>query len=204
MRDRVLSWLADNVPPPRLRHILGVEQTAVELAQHHDLDVEKAAQAGLMHDLAKYFKPQRLLKIAREEELKLDPVLEATPHLLHADVSAVVARGEFGVYDEEVLQAIQNHTLGQPGMSLLSCAVFLADSLEPSRGNTLELEALREVSRQNLYQAVWQTCDYSLRFLLETRQLIHPRTILTRNWALQMATERSPNLDREKDRYISA
>lgn len=154
MRDRVLAWLADNVPPSRRRHILGVEQTAVELARAHNLDVEKAATAGLMHDLAKHFQPQRLLQMALAEGLELDPVLEASPHLLHADVSATVARDEFGVCDREVLQAIRNHTLGQPGMSKLSCAVFLADSLEPGRGNTPELAELRQVSRLDLYQAV--------------------------------------------------
>lgn len=185
MRDQVLAWLADHVPPSRLNHILRVEQMAIDLAGHHSLDVEKAAQAGLMHDLAKYFKPQKLLEIARAEGLDIDPVSEATPHLLHADVSAIVARDTFGIKDEEVLQAIANHTLGRPGMSLLSCIVFVADSLEPGRGNTPELEALRQMSYKNLYQAVWLTCDYSLKFLLETHCLIHPRTIATRNWFLQ-------------------
>jgi predicted HD superfamily hydrolase involved in NAD metabolism len=191
MRDQVLTWLADNVPASRLQHILGVEQMSVELAQHYDLDVEKAAQAGLMHDLAKYFKPNVLLQIARDAGIEVDPVCEATPHLLHADVSAIVAREEFGMQDESVLQAIALHTLGRPGMSLLSCVVFVADSLEPGRGNTPELEALRQVSRQDLYKAVWLTCDYSLRFLLASRCLLHPRTILTRNWALSMSSQKT-------------
>jgi len=185
MRDRILAWLADNVPPSRLNHILRVEEMAVELAKEHKLDVEKAATAGLMHDLAKYFKPPKLLEMARAEGLDIDPVSEATPHLLHADVSAIVARNTFGVKNEEVLQAIANHTLGRPGMSLLSCIVFLADSLEPGRGSIPELESLRQISYQNLEQAVWLTCDYSLKFLLETHCLIHPRTIVTRNWFLQ-------------------
>jgi HD superfamily phosphohydrolase YqeK len=51
LRQQVLDWLADNVPESRLRHILGVEQMSIALARHHNLDVEKAAQAGLMHDL---------------------------------------------------------------------------------------------------------------------------------------------------------
>lgn len=190
MRDRVIAWLADNVPQSRLQHILRVETTAAQLASYYDLDAEKAAQAGLLHDLAKNFKPQHLLQLAQAEGLELDPADEANPHLLHAQVSAIVAREEFGVQDQEILHAIENHTLGRPGMSLLSCIVFLADSLEPGRGDTSELEALRQVSRQNLYQAVWQTCDYSLKSLIDTYRLIHPRAILTRNWAMQMASDK--------------
>ncbi len=193
LRESVLAWLSDHVPMARIHHSLGVEQMAATLAHRHGLDVPSAQVAGLMHDLAKYFKPQLLLQMARSEGLDLDPVLEATPHLLHADVSAIVARDEFGIRDEEILQAIANHTLGRPGMSRLSCIVFIADSLEPSRGNSSELVALRQLSQENLEATVWQTCDYSLKYLLETRCLIHPRTVLTRNWALQKARREKGN-----------
>jgi predicted HD superfamily hydrolase involved in NAD metabolism len=190
MRQQVLAWLADNVPASRLQHILGVEQMAIALARHYHLDEEKAAQAGLMHDLAKYFKPKKLLQMAQAEGLKLDPVDTANPHLLHADVGAIVAREQFGIKDEEVLQAIKNHTLGSPEMNLLSCIVFLADSLELGRGHTPELEKLRQVSWQDLHQAVWLTCDYSVKYLLDSSCLIHPRTIRTRNWAMGIAKKK--------------
>jgi predicted HD superfamily hydrolase involved in NAD metabolism len=184
VRAKILAWLNDNVPPQRIQHILGVEQMAIELAKHYQLDDRIAAQAGLMHDLAKYFKPQRLLEMAQAEGLPLDPVDLAAPHLLHADVSAIVARDEFGITNSEILHAIADHTLGRPDMSAMSCIVFLADSLEAGRGKTAELQSLRQLSYQNLHQAVWRTCDYSLQYLLSTRCLIHPRTILTRNWAM--------------------
>ncbi|HEY9821586.1 MAG TPA: bis(5'-nucleosyl)-tetraphosphatase (symmetrical) YqeK [Candidatus Sericytochromatia bacterium] len=202
MRDRVLTWLADNVPASRLQHILGVEQMSVELANHYHLDVEKAAQAGLMHDLAKYFKPNLLLQMARNEGIEVDPVCEATPHLLHADVSAIVARDEFGVRDEAVLEAIALHTLGRPGMSDLSCVVFIADTLEPGRGETPELEALRQVSFSNLYKALWLTCDYSLRYLLDSHCSIHPRTISTRNWALSKSSQKTRPVNRPTDTVV--
>jgi predicted HD superfamily hydrolase involved in NAD metabolism len=185
LRQRVLSWLSDNVPESRIKHILRVEQMSIALAVQHALDVNKAAQAGLMHDLAKYFKPSKLLEMVRREGLVLDSVDEANPHLLHANGSAIVARDEFGVEDREILEAIADHTLGRPGMGAISCVVFLADSLEPGRGDTPELNLLRQTSQQNLQQAVWMTCDYSLKYLLESRRLIHPRAILTRNWFLQ-------------------
>ena len=185
LRERVLLWLEDQVPPKRLRHILGVEQLATALAEHHQLDIEAAAQAGLMHDLAKCFKPKKLLRMAQVEGLTIDPVAIATPHLLHADVGAIVARDEFGVESTAVLNAIANHTLGSPGMDDLSCVVFLADALEPGRGDTDELNHLRQLSRTDLTAAVAQTCDRAIHHLLDHQALIHPRTVITRNWFWQ-------------------
>jgi predicted HD superfamily hydrolase involved in NAD metabolism len=187
LRQQVLDWLADNVPESRIEHILRVEQMAIALSQAHGQDVSKASQAGLMHDLAKYFKPQRLLDMAKVAGLPLDPVDEINPHLLHADVGAIVARSEFGVRDQEILDAIADHTLGRPGMGSLSCIVYLADSLEPGRGDIPELNMLRRVSYKNLQQAAWLTCDYTINHLIQTRRLIHPRALLTRNWFLQNA-----------------
>jgi predicted HD superfamily hydrolase involved in NAD metabolism len=186
-RDRIIGWLQQNVPSHRLDHILRVEEMAVYLAHLHSLPLEQAAQAGLMHDLAKYFKADRLLQQAKENSIELDPILESTPHLLHADISAIVAHDEFNVRDTAILEAIQCHTLGHPGMSPLSCVVYLADSLEPGRGNTPELETLRHMSEVNLYEAVWHTCDYSLQYLLNSRCIIHPRAVLTRNWAMTVS-----------------
>lgn len=193
MRDRVISWLEQNVSAHRLQHILGVEATCINLARCHGLDEWQAAQAGLMHDLAKFFSPQKLLKIATEAKIPLDDVCLMQPHLLHAEVGAVVARREFGINDPQVLDAIGNHTLGAPQMSKLSCVVFIADVLEPNRGDNSELAAMRLVSTKNLYKSVRQTSDYSLKYLLNKQKMIHPRTVLTRNWALaKTKTESKP------------
>ena len=184
MRDRVISWLEKNVSPHRLQHILGVEQTSVDLARCHQVNEVKAAQAGLMHDLAKFFPPKKLLKIAEEAKIAVDEICLNSPHLIHADVGAVVARREFGIEDREILDAIANHTLGTPRMSKLSCVVFLADALEPNRGDNAELNTMRDLAKRNLYKCVQQTSDYSLKYLVSQQKIIHPRAILTRNWAL--------------------
>jgi predicted HD superfamily hydrolase involved in NAD metabolism len=185
MREKVLAWLTTNVPTARIEHILRVEQMAVDLASAHYVDVDKAATAGLMHDLAKYFKHQQLLQMAEAGGVKIDEIMEINPHLLHADVGAIVARETFGIADPEILEAIANHTLGQPGMSPLSCIIFLADSLEPGRGDTPELVMMRQIAPQNLPQAVALTCNYTLKSLVDTPSLIYPRVVYTRNWFLQ-------------------
>ncbi|MGK7913844.1 MAG: bis(5'-nucleosyl)-tetraphosphatase (symmetrical) YqeK [Synechococcus sp.] len=182
LRGRVLDWLSVNVPRPRIRHILGVEQMAFEWAQLYGLDADRAAWAGLLHDVAKYFPGERLLEIADAEGLVLDPILQETPHLIHADVGGVVARDEFGITDTEILNAIQLHTLGAPGMSALSCVVFLADALEPNRGQSDDLKNLRNLAEMHLYRAVVAVSDRSLQYLIAKEAPVHPRTVETRDW----------------------
>lgn len=186
-REKVIAWLEDHVSSHRIKHILGVEATCIELAQQHKLSPLKAAKAGLLHDLAKFFPPDKLLKIANKAEIKIDPICQQHPHLLHAEVSAVIAKKEFGVKKQEILDAISNHTLGRPKMSPLSCLVYIADTIEPGRGNTPQLNHLREIAVKDLYRAVWETSDYALQYLISDRKIIHPRTVATRNWALKKA-----------------
>lgn len=199
MREQVIAWLSQNVSEHRLQHILGVEQMCIDLGHQHGVDSQKAGQAGLMHDLAKFFPPNLLLQIARDDGLDIDEICQANPHLLHADVSAIIARDEFGVKDEEILTAIRNHTLGSPNMTPLSCIVYVADAIEPNRGDTPELELMRQESKQNLYKSVGQTCDFSLKYLLNSQKLIHPRTILTRNWALQKSKKPAQTLTQQEE-----
>lgn len=179
-REEVLAWLEQQVPAPRLRHILGVEAMAQELAAHYGLDRQKAAWAGLMHDLAKYFPPEKLLEMVAQER-ELDEIERAEPHILHAEAGSLVARDHFRVQDPEILAAIANHTLGQPGMDPLSCVIFVADALEPNRGHSPDLVQLRQLALTDLAQTVVGVCDLSLKFLLNRSQVIHPRTIMTRN-----------------------
>lgn len=188
LRDRVLSWLERQVPPKRVRHILGVEATAADLARYHGLDAGKAQLAGLTHDLAKCFDPRAILEMVRAEGIAIDAEAAARPQLLHAEAGAIVARDEFGIRDPQVLAAIANHTLGRPEMDPISCVVLLADKLEPNRGDTPELNDLRAASFANLYRGVRQTCDYSLKYLVKTSRPIHPRAVATRNWALACET----------------
>ncbi|MGQ9836964.1 MAG: bis(5'-nucleosyl)-tetraphosphatase (symmetrical) YqeK [Cyanobacteriota bacterium] len=182
-REEVLAWLEQQVPAPRIRHILGVEAMAQELAVRYGLDKQKAAWAGLMHDLAKYFPPEKLIQLVAQER-ELDEVEQVEPHILHAEAGSLVARDYFQVRDPEILAAIANHTLGQPGMDPLSCVIFVADALEPNRGHSPDLELLRQLAFTDLAKTVVGVCDLSLKFLLNRSQVIHPRTIMTRNYFL--------------------
>ena len=52
--------------------------------------------------------------------------------LLHSKTGAAIARDVFGV-DEEIYLAINWHTTGRAGMSLLEKIIYMADYIEPTR-----------------------------------------------------------------------
>ncbi|MGB6296119.1 MAG: hypothetical protein WBF90_08015 [Rivularia sp. (in: cyanobacteria)] len=51
---------------------------------------------------------------SRTNEMTLNQIFEVNPHLLHADVSAIVARNTFGVSDTQRLNTIADRALGRP------------------------------------------------------------------------------------------
>ena len=50
--------------------------------------------------------------------------------VLHARAGRIIAAQRYGITDTEVLDAIENHVTGRPGMTLLEQIVFLADYTE--------------------------------------------------------------------------
>ena len=113
----------------------------------------------------------------------------------HTASGVILARDLFGVQDEEILQTIENHTLGRRGMIQSGCIIFGAGIIDPGRKNTSE-EELQLVRRENQDRTVGKTCDYlSLRgdLIMARNRLIHRRMILKRNWAMQMGSQNRPS-----------
>lgn len=117
----------------RYAHILRVARLAEALARKHGADPARARIAGLLHDLARLYPGERLLRECGERGLAIDAFEQANPIVLHARLGAELARDEFGVTDEAILSAIRKHTLAAATMSLLDEILYLADGLEPGR-----------------------------------------------------------------------
>lgn len=133
--EQAMSWLKGNLDEERLLHSLGCAQYAVELAQKYGIDEKRAYIAGLLHDCAKCLDKEKLIEIANNLDLKDDE--RSNIKVLHAPVSAYLAKTEFGITDEEILSSIRWHTLGKMDMTLFEKVIFLADKIEP---NTRDLD----------------------------------------------------------------
>lgn len=136
----------------RYNHVLGVANTAEELARAHGLSPQKTRLAALLHDATREVSPEELLESARGYGLEPDDFTKERPMLLHGPVAAEVARRELGVKDPEVLEAVRVHTTGAPGVGPLTLAVYVADKIEPGRDYP-SVGKLRELAREDLREA---------------------------------------------------
>lgn len=138
----------------RFAHTLGVMKTAVQLAERYQADVNKAEIAGLLHDCAK----------------------EMYPVLQHAPKGAELAKNDYGIEDEEILDAIRWHTTGRPNMTKLDKIIYIADYIEPNRNQALNLAEIRHLAMINLDECLYAILEAVLAYLKTKDDFIDPMT----------------------------
>ncbi|XEC96775.1 bis(5'-nucleosyl)-tetraphosphatase (symmetrical) YqeK [Paenibacillus tarimensis] len=178
-REAIIAAVKEQMPERRWRHTEGVMETAVELARRFGADPVKADLAAILHDVAKYWPVDRMETAIREEGKYLD-VLKHDKALWHAHAGAYTAKRDFGVEDEEVLDAIRYHTSGRESMTLLDKIVWLADLIEPGR-DFPGVNDIRGLAEHGLDEALIAGFDTTVVFLLQKRKRIYPMTVLARN-----------------------
>lgn len=149
----------------RFEHTLGVEFTSAALAMRYGASVKDAQTAGLLHDCAKCLTDKERISICKKNNISMTELEKANPFLLHAKVGAFLARERYGVADENILNAIHNHTTGRPGMSLLEKIVFIADYMEPGRNHAPNLEEIRRMAFEDLDQTLLKILGDTLEYL---------------------------------------
>jgi len=153
-----------------------VAELGGHLAHAHGLDPEPARVAGLLHDLARLFPPQRLLEESARRGIAIGPFERANPIVLHAPLGAELAREEFGITDQGVLSAIRKHTLADAVMSPLDAVVYLADGLEPGRAFP-ERAALAALAFRDLDGAMRGVLASTLAYLQRRGLAAAPQTL---------------------------
>ena len=177
-----LDMLFRDLSVKRFSHTLAVADTARRLALLHGLDPVKAETAGLLHDCAKCLPLEEMQRIARENQLTEDASILASGALLHSVVGAHLARTKYCCTDEEVLRAILSHTTGKAGMSRLDMAVWLADTIEPTRAPYPLLDKTRMLAGLSLEKAMITSLEGTLQHVRKKGDAVHPATVETLDW----------------------
>lgn len=141
VNEDVLKYIEDNslyfinkikgyIDEKRFAHSLSVAHLAYRIAKMHQLDYQKAYIAGLLHDIAK--------GVDRDERLVLmkkyyPDYLDIGTFAYHQFLGEMIAKRDFGVVDQDILNAIKYHTTGRKDMSWLEKLVYATDTVDPLR-----------------------------------------------------------------------
>lgn len=177
-----LEMLFEALTIKRFSHTLAVAYTARRLALLHGLDANKAEIAGLLHDCAKCLPLKEMQRIARENHLTEDESILESGALLHSVVGAHLTQVKYGCTDPEIISAILSHTTGKPNMSKLDMAVWLADTIEPTRAPYPLLDKTRMLAGLSLEKAMITSLEGTLQHVRRKGDKVHPATVQTLDW----------------------
>ena len=160
----------------RFEHTLGVAYTASALAMCYQVDISKAQTAGLLHDCAKCISDEKKIAICNKHNIHMNEVELKTPFLLHAKVGSFIAMKQFNITDQDIINAILNHTTGRPGMSQLEKIIYVADYIEPGRKQAPNLTQVRKLAFHDLDAALLKILEDTLQYLNNINDNIDPMT----------------------------
>ncbi len=181
-REIVEARIAASVDPRTLAHVQQTAKVARELATLHGVDPERAEIAALVHDVADPLSEHELIVRAEHYGIPVSLTEARVPRLLHAPVGAEILRDEWGIEDEEILDAVRYHVTGAPVMSPLVKVVFIADKIEPDRDHYYSgLDAIRAIARANLDEAVLRLYGWRVSALIADGQPVHEQLVSARN-----------------------
>jgi nicotinate-nucleotide adenylyltransferase len=166
--NKITEDLETQLKPSRFKHILGVAQTAKEMAEHFKVNPNKAYFAGILHDCAKNKSDSELISICHENNIEITDAEQKQPYLLHAKAGAYLAKTKYGITDKEILSAITWHTTGKENMSVLDKIIFCADYIEPTRTKQPNLEYLRNIANKDLDLLVYNILKDTMEYLQQS------------------------------------
>lgn len=164
----------------RYIHCVNVSKEAVFLANKYGADEEKAAIAGMLHDITKEMDNDEQLQIIHDSGIILDNVQKKAPKLWHGITGSLYIKNNLGIDDEDILNSIRYHTTGRAGMSILEKVIFVADFTSDERTYN-GVETMREKSRKSLEEAMLYGFRFTFSDLTKRGLAIHPDEIFCYN-----------------------
>ena len=179
-KNEIKKKLKKTLSPQRYQHTLNVVDSAIELGKRYGGNINEIELAALLHDCAKDYSSQELKNIAKEADLELDAITYSEPQLLHGPVGGYIAKRDYGVTNQEILNAIIFHTTGRENMTHLEKIIYLADFIEVGRDYP-GVNDLRKLSKQDLDLAIIQALTNTIKYICLLNGMIHIRTVSARN-----------------------
>ncbi|MBR5516403.1 MAG: bis(5'-nucleosyl)-tetraphosphatase (symmetrical) YqeK [Firmicutes bacterium] len=172
--EKIKAHIEKNFSEKRKAHTYGVVDTAIKLAEKYGCDVYKAELAALFHDLYRSM-PINVLNY-HVKHLELDKKYMDNSNLSHGKIAAIMIQRDFGISDEDIINAVSYHTTGRPNMSLLEKIIYIADAVEPNR-NYPGVDELRRVVKEDLDKAIYMSLSRTIDYVSSEGNYLDEDTI---------------------------
>ena len=150
--------------PNRLKHVLGVRDTAVQLGELHNAECKKLETAALLHDITKYYPKEKNIELITTHFPNSEEIIkEFNEHILHAFSAYIVAKEVYNITDKDILNSIMNHTIGKADMNIYEKIIFISDYIEPNRTYDSCIK-VRNMAFENIDLAVYTAINDSIIF----------------------------------------
>ena len=173
--SEIIAKEKSNMTADRFEHCIGVSKTARKLAELNHYDVDKAALAGFIHDYAKQVAVDEYREVIKTQGFDQD-LLNWNRSIWHGIVGTYFIQRDLKINDPEILTAVCKHTTADVEMTTLDKIVFMADYIEPGRSFP-GVEEARKITYANINQGVGYQLAHTLKFLIDKRNKIYPRTL---------------------------
>ena len=173
--DKLRGYLKEE----RFSHTFYVVKRGLEICKEEEYN--DVFTACLLHDCAKYMSSGDYAKY------NFTPEPDMPSSVVHSFLGAEVARRDFGVTDQNILDAIAYHTTGRPNMTRLDKIVYVADKTEDSRPYPMShlkrgsldrmfincLKEAYEICRQRHHDSVCPLSEQTLEFYCPKAEPVH-------------------------------
>ncbi|MDU5228967.1 MAG: bis(5'-nucleosyl)-tetraphosphatase (symmetrical) YqeK [Anaerococcus sp.] len=174
--------LIADIGKKRFNHCKRVMKMALLL--NSDIEEDKVKTAAILHDCAKYNEDKYMMLYGEN----IDSYQLQFKAVLHSFLGAEVAKKEYNINDNDVLDAIKYHTTGRENMTQLDKIIYLADAIEEKR-NYPGVDHIRKLAKNDLDDAILYSLDHNITYIIEKNDLIHPLTIDARNYLIKEKNE---------------
>ncbi len=148
----------------RFEHSERTAKMCETLALRYGLDGRRAFLAGIGHDICKECPDPMMKTLAVGDGLPFGVLESKKTSLLHGRAAAQLLKTGFGIQDEDIIEAVQNHTFGKKGMSDFAKVLFVADKIEPGREH-ITPERLRSFEKLSLNELTFLIVQENIDYL---------------------------------------
>lgn len=162
--EKICDYLKNNLSSKRYKHVMNVAEEAQKLCDLYGGDKEKCVTASLFHDMVREKSKEELNQLVCK--FNLPDKYKGNSNVSHGKVAAELMKRDWGIDDEDIINAVSYHTTGRPCMSQTEKIVFIADAIE--KGRDYEgVDYLRKATYENLDKGCLAALSNTIKHLEE-------------------------------------